>query len=299
MAYEQLPAAISQAFQTYWGRKEARKGREHELEMMREQIEARADLSAAEKQAELDRLDLDWKRRGEAVTEAWEREAPGRKTQEDYLRAQTGYMERMPQAPAAGLRAEEQEDANWINLRIDGEDRIKNVLNNPDMPYMQFKMEFPGAKMLTKEQYANARKKGHEEAFFEYLLSAAGEWMISQATTMGYKKETAYTRLPNEYLTLYDLEGKFTGGRTSSRFTVEDIKNWYREKTPTGEQLGRPFKQMGAAIRKGVGDIFGAKETIAEPLDEKARMLEGESILEQKRRLQKKKPMIDWSKIRL
>ena len=38
--YENLPAAISDAFKTYWGRKEGQKGREHELEMQKRRLEA-------------------------------------------------------------------------------------------------------------------------------------------------------------------------------------------------------------------------------------------------------------------
>jgi len=43
MGWEQLAPAVQAAFDTYWGRKEATKGREHQLEMVRMQLKAAAE----------------------------------------------------------------------------------------------------------------------------------------------------------------------------------------------------------------------------------------------------------------
>lgn len=72
--YENLPAAISDAFKTYWGRKEGQKGREHDLEMQRRRLDAalkeakaRRDFEAAERiEKQIHELDLQKKGAGYA-----------------------------------------------------------------------------------------------------------------------------------------------------------------------------------------------------------------------------------------
>lgn len=296
---EYLPRAIADAFALYWRRKEGRSEREHELAMMREKIQAQAGLTEQQKQDEMALLERRFEMGTETATTEFERGAPEREAGIALKGAQAAALGREPTAPGEDFKTKEREAANWTNLRIQGEDKIVEVLTNGDMPYLQFKRAFPGAKMLTPEQYKNARTEANKEEFYNYVLSAAGQWMVSQARTMGYEKSTAFERLPNEYLTEYSLEGKFTStgySPTAYSFAADEIGEFVKKATGKESMMkaGAGFGLIGdikkAAGYTGIEGPFGTKEAIAEP--------PVESILEKKRRLEKEqRRKIDWREL--